>query len=185
MNIKAWLGTAVMAGMLAGCGTQKAYDLELRHAHGALEADFPELAGKHLDKADKMAADRKITPDGRTTLLRAEVCLRSGDAAGAEQRARAVAKQYVPGTRRRAQAEEILAKADIRQGRFAEAREHLAEADRSYVHEPDKRRVADLEHLVRGLEAYALGRTAQAKQHWRAIDDPELKLSVSMNTDAN
>ena len=185
MNTSEWIVTVALAGVLAGCGTQKAYDLELRHAHGSLEADFPELAGKHLDQADKIAADRKINPDGRATLLRAEARLQSGDAAGAGELARAVANQHVPGTRRRAQAEEILAKADIRQGRFAEAREHLGEADRSYAHGPDKRRVADLEHLVRGLEAYARGRTAQAKQHWRAIDDPELKLSISMNTDAN
>lgn len=185
MNYRTWIAIAALAGMLVGCGTQKRYDLELRHAHGALEADFPELAGKHLDKADKIAADRKLKPDGRATLLRAEARLAGGDAFGARELAQAVAEQHVPGTRRRAQAEEILAKADIRQGLFAEAREHLVEADRSYVWEPDKRRVSDLQHLVRGLEAYARGQTVQARQHWRAIDDSELKLSISMNADAN
>jgi len=186
MNTSAWMiATVVLAGMLIGCGAQTKYDLELRHAHGALEADFPELADTHLNKADKIAADRDLPPDGRATLLRAEARLQRDDPVGARELAQAVAENHVPGTRRRAQAEEILAKADIRQGFFAEARGHLVEADRSYTAEPDKRRVADLFHLVHGLEAYARGQTAQAKEHWRAISDPELKVSISMNTDAN
>jgi len=186
MNTSAWMVAAVvLAGMLIGCGSQTKYDLELQRAHGALEADFPELADKHLNAADEIAADRKITPDGRATLLRAEARLQRGDPVGARELAQAVADDHVPGTRRRAQAEEILAKADIRQGRFAAAREHLVEADRSYTAEEDTRRVMDLMHLVHGLEAFARGQTAEAKEHWRAITDPELKVSISMNADAN
>ena len=185
MDTRARIAMVVLAGLLAGCGAQAKYNGELYNAHGALEADFPELADKHLDKADRIAADRKLKPDGRATLLRAEARLQRDDPVGARELAQQVAENHVPGTRRRAQAEEILAKADIRQGLFAEAREHLVEADRSYTAEPDKHRVTDLLHLVDGLEAYARGQTAEAKTHWRAISDPELKLSISMNTDAN
>ncbi len=186
MNTSAWMiATVVLAGMLVGCAGTRKYDLELRHAHGALEADFPELAETHLDKADSIATDRKLTPDGRATLLRAEARLQEGDPVGARELAQAVAENHVPGTRRRAQAEEVLAKADIRQGRFADARAHLTEAHRSYAFEPDRRRAGDLLHLVRGLEAYARGQVAEARDHWRAIDDPDLKLSISMNTEAN
>lgn len=186
MNTSAWMiATVVLGGLLVGCGGQKKYDLELRHAHGALQADFPELAETHLDTADTLAAKGKLAPDGRATLLRAEARLQDDDPVGARELAQAVAETHVPGTRRRAQAEEILAKADIRQGRFAEARGHLDEAHRSYAFEPDRRRVGDLQHLVRGLDAYARGQTAEAREHWRAIGDPELKLSISMNTEAN
>ncbi len=186
MNTSAWMIVMVAAaGLLVGCGSQQKYDLELRHAHGALQADFPELADRHLDKADALAADDKATPDGRATLLRAESRLQRGDPVGARELAQAVTENHVPGTRRRAQAEEIIAKADIRQGRFVEARGHLNEADRSYTSEADKHRIADLLHLVRGLEAYSRGQTREAKEHWRAIDDPELKVSISANTETN
>ena len=186
MDSRAWIAMVALAGLAAGCGTQqKKYDSELHSAHQALEADFPELAETHLDQADKIAAAGKVPRDGRAQLLRAEGRLQGGDAVGARALAQQVAENHVPGTRRRAQAEEILAKADIRQGRLAEAREHLAQADRSYTSQQDKTRVADLLRLVHGLEAYARGQTTEAREHWRTIEDPELKLSVSMNMDAN
>lgn len=185
MNSRTWMAMVALAGLLAGCGGQKAYNLELRNAHGALQAGFPELAETHLGKAGKIAADRKLPPDGRAMLLLAEARLQNDEPDTARALAQQVAETHVPGTRRRAQAEEVIAKADIRQGRFGEAREHLIEADRSYTAEPDHRRVADLLHLVRGLEAYARGQTTEARQHWRAIDDAELKLSISMNTNEN
>ena len=186
MDSRAWIAMVALAGLAAGCGTQqKKYNMELHSAHQALEADFPELAEAHLDKADTIAAAGKLPNDGRAQLLRAEGRLQGGDAVGARALAQQVAENHVPGTRRRAQAEEILAKADIRQGRLDEAHGHLIEADRSYVSEPDKHRVANLLRLVRGLQAYARGLTSEAKEHWRTIDDPQLKLSISMNMDAN
>jgi len=186
MNTSAWMIVMVaVAGLLVGCGNQQKYDLELHRAHGALQADFPELADRHLDKADALAAKDKSQPDGRATLLRAEARLQRDDPIGARELAQAVADSNVPGTRRRAQAEEVIAKADIRQGRFIEARGHLSEADRSYTDEVDKHRIADLVHLVRGLEAYSRGQTRQAQEHWRAIDDPDLKVSLSAKTPKN
>ena len=186
MNTSAWMiAMVVAAGLLVGCGAQQKYDLELRHAHGALQADFPELAERHLDKADELAAENEATPDDRATLLRAEARLQDDDPIGARELAQAVAENNVPGTRRRAQAEEILAKADIRQGRFIEARGHLSEADRSYASEADKLRVSDLVHLLDGLEAYARGQTREARQHWRAIDDQDLRVSISANIEDN
>ena len=165
-------------GLLAGCGAQTKYDLEIREAHVALGADFPELAGKHLDRADRIAAKNDLKPRPESALLRAEAHLRRGEVAEARAVARAVADRHVPGTRPRGQAEEVLAKVAIRQGRFAEARNHLDQAARSYRAEEDKRRVADLTLLVRGLQAYARGQVQTARQHWRRIADPELKSSV-------
>ena len=181
MKTRAMLTGFVALGLLAGCGTQKKYDLEVRDAHEALDADFPELAGGHLDKADEMAAKHRLSRSDEARLLRAEAHIQTGDLEQAELLAEAVADRNVPGTRPRAQAEEVLAKIAIRRGQFSLAQRRLDEADRGYKAEHDKQRVADLVRLVLGLEAYGQGKTPEARQHWQRIADPQLRASVAMS----
>ena len=183
---KRLLCTGLLAvGLLAGCGAQGKYDIEVRNAHEALKADLPELAEQRLAKADRIAAKNELTPSAEARLLKAEARLRQGDPGEARELAEMVAVEHVPGTHERGLAEEVLAKVAIRQGRFGAAGRHLDQARRSYSDQADQARVADLRKLVRGLEAYGQGKTGAARRHWHSIDDPELKASVLASLAAN
>lgn len=165
--------------LLGGCKAQSQYNLELDNAQVALEGRFPDLAARHLDKAGRIAAKRRMGRRDKPVLLRAEVLVQKGDYDGARSLAETIAHRNVHGTHRRGQAEELLGKIAIRQGRFADARRHLANADRSYKADADKQRAADLDKLVLGLQAYGRGRTQLAQNHWRSISNVRMRTSIS------
>ncbi len=172
--------TILVAALLtAGCGAETEHALTVGKAQDALEARFPEKACEHLDEADQLARKHGLRAGEATAVLRCEAMIQQGDLAGARMLAEEVAGRNVPGTRERAQAEEILGKIDIRLGMFDAAIRHLNEADRSYDDGPDRRRVGDLIHLARGLRAYSDGETDAARGHWGSIRDAELRLAIT------
>lgn len=173
------LFTGLLAiGVLAGCGGQEKYALEVRGARDSLERNFPEKAEVHLARAQKLAEKYDLVPSPDATLLKAEARIQLKDLATAEALATGVAETYVPGTRPRAQSEEILGKIAIRRGDFRGAMYHLVQADRSYESSGDKQRVADLLLLVQGLEAYGRGQMTVARQTWEKISDPKLRVAI-------
>ena len=178
MRANVLLTGLAMLALLAGCQDREAYNLELEHAQTALNQGFPEMADEHLTEADRIATKEEFKPVPAQRLLAAEVQIQLGDLDRAEQLALQVSREYVPGRVENAQAEEVLAKIDIRRGRFADALTHLNQAERSYKAEADKKRVADLIYLVRGFNAYGDGETRIAKAHWQNISDPEIRASV-------
>ena len=163
--------------LLGGCG-QKKYAMEVNGARDSLERNFPEQAEVRLARARQIAEEHRLDESPEAALLAAEARIQLDDLAAARQLAESVAADNVPGTRVRAQAEEVLAKVAIRRGDFRTAMTHLAQADRSYSDPSDRRRVADLIHLVEGLRAYGRGKTTLADEHWGAISDPKLRVAI-------
>jgi hypothetical protein len=184
MNARIWLTGLLALGVLAGCGGQEKYALEVRGARDSLERNFPEKAEVHLARADKLAEKYDLVPSTDATLLKAEARIQLRDLATAEALATGVAEQHVPGQRPRAQAEEILGKIAIRRGNFTGAMHHLAQADRSYESAGDKQRVADLVLLVQGLQAYGRGEMDQARRRWESISDPKLRVAINVRRQA-
>jgi tetratricopeptide (TPR) repeat protein len=184
MNARIWLTGLIALGVLAGCGGQEKYALEVRSARDSLERNFPEKAEVHLARADQLAEKYDLVPAPDATLLKAEARIQLKDLATAEALAAGVAEEYVPGTRPRAQAEEILGKIAIRRGDFRGAMHHLVQADRSYESAGDKQRVADLLLLAGGLEAYGRGQMAEARRTWEKISDPRLRVAIDVRREA-
>ncbi|MFP4055170.1 MAG: hypothetical protein ACLFV7_15025 [Phycisphaerae bacterium] len=166
--------------LLGGCG-QKKYAMEVNDARDSLERNFPEQAEVRLARARQIAEEYDLDESPEATLLAAEARIQLDDLATAGQLAQSVADTNVPGTRVRAQAEEVLAKVAIRRGDFRSAITHLAQADRSYTAPAERRRIADLIHLVDGLRAYGRGKTALADEHWGAISDAKLRVAIEAN----
>ncbi|MFP4355568.1 MAG: hypothetical protein ACLFUJ_10650 [Phycisphaerae bacterium] len=178
MKHKGLIAVVLSVAALAGCNAQKQHAMALEDAQVSLAEQFPERAQLQLDKADRIARENRLKTGIESQVLRAEALLQMGQVEQAQQIAQQIAADYVPGTIQRAQAEELLAKVAIRQGRFLDAQMNLSEADRSYTSPVDKARINDLLNLVRGLEAWSGGRTVAAKTHWDSIVDKDLRSSV-------
>ncbi len=169
----------LLAGLAAGCSPRKEYSLQLTQARESLVRQFPQQAEQHLDQAQTVAVKHSLKPTAEAALLRAEARLQQDDLVTARQLANRVADEFVPGTRQRGLAEEMLAKIAIRRGEFLAAEAHLLQAERSYEDPADRQRAGDLVHLVRGLIAFGRGQNLQAQRHWQSIMDPQLRQSIS------
>ncbi len=177
MKRTATIVALAMAGMLLGCQDQE-YAVEIREAREALVTGFPELADHHLDQAEALANEARVrsTVDGE--LLRAELKLQQGQFEAAARLAGKVATEAVPGSVNSARANEVLAKAAIRQGNLGSAEEHLLRAQQSYRASADQLRVKDLLNMTQGLSAYSEGDITLARKHWDQISSEQLRLDV-------
>ena len=179
MKARLLVAVAAAAFALTGCNAQQQHDMALADAQQSLQQQFPEKAQLQIDQADRIADRHSVRRGVESKILRAEANIQMGRLDEAQRIAEEITASEVPGTVARAQAEEVLAKIAIRQGRFLDAQLHLNEADRSYVAMEDKARVTDLGHLVRGLEAYSQGQTQIARTHWKSIADEQMRASVA------
>jgi len=174
MRMPTTASALIGALLLGGCGASNmpATDAMLAGAHASLGENDAVTARQWLASAEPTldnAAERK-----EYELLMAEVEIRTGHA----DVALPVMNQLLAADPRDPRAHEMVGKAHLMLGEFAQARHHFTIAATSYSRAADVSRAQDLDALAEGFEAYALGRMAVAKDSWAAIVDAKLRAGV-------
>jgi len=161
-----------------GCGSAHVrYDAMLTRAENALREGDVERAERVLNESFSVAEECGANT-GAGKLLLAEAKLQKGDFSTSLVEVNSVLEAGNTDPATAARAKEIIGKIAIRQGEFAVAQTHLSGAERTYDSESDRRRVADLIALARGLTAYSKGDIAVARKYWHSIMDAELRFSI-------
>ena len=172
------LAMCAAAGLLVlGCRTPAVveYDKELTKAREALTDGRQQAADRSLVNALAIATEHNLDVS-ETSLLRAEMAIRAGNA----ETAVSIAREVLAVDQDNARANEVCGKALLTGGRFAEAEPHLVAAQSAYPTACDRGRAADLIALTRGLQAYGRGDLAVAQKYWAGINDDDLRYVVDI-----
>ncbi len=165
------VGLGLVLAAAAGCGNRGTDEL-LAGAHASLvQGDLPGARNLLEGAEGGLESDRQHK---EFELLSAEVDVRAGN----PELARPVIDGLLDAYPDDPRVHEMAGKVALAEGEFGEAGVQFGIAAGRYKDAGDVARAGDLVALAKGLNAYAAGRIAEAREHWTAIKDRTLRSSV-------
>ena len=158
---------------VAGCGTVPAkYQAHLALGEAHLNAARYEKASKEFAKALEIGRKTgKVLVPG---VMLGETCIRQGELGEAEK----IGREVVERSPKQPAGWELLGKAALKSGRYAEAQDHFVKALGLAKKRNEKKRLGSLVSLTKALRAYAVADVETARRYFDEIKDETIAAEV-------